>query len=109
MFKEYVLKYDKYPRSYSDLRKSTPNMHILIEKDYLFYNPKIKFKIIEKGNDRLEVTFYECGYDGIDDNLRKVIKSSWSIFVPIVRGDFFIDKKSYHKRELKLTSASSWP
>ena len=58
------------------------------------------FLIDDKNKKFIYVTFYECGYDGIDDKLSKIITSPLSIFGINVRGDFFIDKQRFNKNNI---------
>jgi len=101
MFSEYVKKFGSYPSTFNDLKKSSEDIYTLVERDYFFYHPQIKFLIDDNNEEFLDVTFYECGYDGKDDNLSKVISSPLSIFGINVKGDFLIVKQRYSKVDFR--------
>ena len=101
MFAEYVKKFNEFPKEYSDLRKSTNNAHKLFENAFPFINPNIKFKIINESG-IIKVTFYETGYDKIDERLSKQIKSPLTIFGINIRGDFLIVSHEFKISDLFL-------
>jgi hypothetical protein len=101
MFEEYFKKYDKLPRTYNDLKSATKNLHVLIEKDFIFIKPNISFMIDSTSNDQnIIVKFYEYGFNKKDDKLNKTIESPFSVFGLFINGDFYISTKEFQKRRI---------
>ncbi len=97
MFVEYVKKYHSIPKKYSDLISATKNAHELFENSFPFISPQIKFLVKMNSDSSLIVTYYELGYDKIDDKTKIQITSPFSIWMINVRGDFLIDVHEYKK------------